>query len=121
MQPFRLPLLAAFTAAVLALPVASADAHRHHRWHGGDAAGAFALGIISGAVIGQALAPRAQYRAPYGYCYDPYGRTYLCDDWRAYGDGPHYRMVPRADPYFRHHDRIMSEHEYYERQRQDQR
>lgn len=130
MKAIRISVLAAATAAMLAAPITSAEAHRrnfphHHHHHGNNAAGAIALGIISGALIGQALAPRYSYRAPANYCYDPYGRAYYCD-YRVHYSQPHSRMVPRSpyfDPpgYYRHHDRIFGTQDYYQRLRQERR
>lgn len=133
MKPIRISVLAAATAAMLALPISSADAHRRHfgHHHGGNAAGAIALGIISGAIIGSALAPRHHYRAPPGYCYDYNGRPYYCDHVVRYGD-PYYRPAPRVryygpqNQFYRHHQRIYDGHihgghKYYEIQRNERR
>lgn len=127
MQPFRLSMLAILAAAFLALPVTSADAHRrHYHHHHGNAAGAVALGIISGALIGGALSSRHHYRAPRGYCYDPYGRVHHCG-YATYDGGTPYRMVPRSHHYqddyvYRgHHDRVFEGHRYYNQLRNERR
>lgn len=119
MKPIRTSLAAAMTAAMLAAPVSSAEAHDRYRGH--NPAGAFALGIISGAILGHALTPRRTYRAPPGYCYDDRGGAYYCD-YRVYDGGPHYRMVPRSHYYYgRERNRYLDENYYYEMQRAERR
>lgn len=61
--------LAAMTIGLAFTEAADAQYRRHHRGGGWGRGGAVAAGVIGGALLGAALAPRPSYAAP-GYVYE---------------------------------------------------
>ncbi len=89
MKPIRMTILAALTAAIAIAPLASAEAHKRHKRHGGDVAAAIALGLLAAGVASRTHRHRHHYR---GNCYGlPRLRYNACMNGHYYGwVAPHY-------------------------------
>lgn len=111
MKPIRGAMLALLTAAVMAVPISTAEAHKRHR---GDAAGAFAFGLIAGAILNQGLAHRHYYpRQRYVYGGNCYGLT--MPEYDACVNGAYYPRHRVAPHHYRYKKIYRPYHDVYPR------
>jgi len=98
--------LIALAAVPATAPAASARSWHHHHHHNGFRGAEFGIGLLSGAIIGGALAA-PYYGYPRAYGYDPYPYNY------GYRDGYGYRYAPYGYSSYRYYRPYPSYRSYY--------